>query len=353
MTDRSLRGALAALLALLAGAAPALAVPARSAGTSGGAVPAAQPGPNHVGPNDAGSNHVGSNHVGPTHAGLTRGSRAPAPSPRPALLADGRGGLELTGDPSRRLLLLVGAPRVAPAEGLRRVEPAAVLEVQLGPEGRRRLEGLLPGRRVLVQAFQPPAPGQASGAGYSIPVTLHPAGALLASLAGPGDLTVTEFMKDPTAVPDSRGEWIELRVEQPWRCDLEGVTIADLSGASFTLQNGGQGILRGPGHHFLVGADDDPQQNGGVPVEHRWSGFSLKNTADEILVYDSLGRLLEVVTYDDGARWPDTPGNSISLGAPWADSQANDDPGLWCHGSTTYGTGGDTGTPGQPNDTCP
>lgn len=271
----------------------------------------------------------------------------------PALLADGRGGLEVSGAPGRRLLLLLGARTEVPTTGHRRVRPQLVVEVPLGPSGRRRLEGLAGRRRLFAQAFQPPAAGQALGGGFSVPVTLHPVGTQLAALAGPGDLTVTEFMKDPTAVSDARGEWIELRVEKPWRLDVEGVTIADLSGASFTLQNGGAGLLRAPGHHLVLGSDDDPLQNGGVPVEVRWSGFSLKNTSDEILVYDSLGRLIEVVTYDDGHRWPDTPGRSISLGSPWADSAANDDPGLWCHSTTPYGTGGDTGTPGQPNDTCP
>ena len=271
----------------------------------------------------------------------------------PVLLADGHGGLEVSAAPGRRLLLLFGDWTPGRPGDCRRVVPRAILELDPGPEGVRRLAGLLPGRRILVQAFQPPTAGQRLGSGYSVPVTLHPVGAALASVAGPGDLTVTEFMKDPTAVPDARGEWLELRVERPWRLDLEGITIADLTGASFTLQAGGNGLLRGPGHHFVLGSDDDPEANGGVPVEYRWSGFSLRNSSDEILVYDSLGRLIEVVTYDDGQRWPDTPGCSISLGEVWADSQANDDPGLWCAGSSTYGSGGDRGTPGQPNDSCP
>lgn len=280
-------------------------------------------------------------------------------APGPSLVGDGSGGLALAGDPGRRLLLLVGDLVAGDELDHRRVAPRRIVELSLPPCGTLFLEGIHVGRRSHLQAYQPPAAGEPLRGGFSIPITLQPpatgSSALLSqgSLASPGDLVVTEFMKDPTAVSDGHGEWIELRVNQSWRLDVEGVTIADFSGASFTLQNGGQGLLLAPGQRYVLGNDADPGTNGGVPVDYGWTGFSLKNSADEILVYDSLGRLLDVVDYDDGVRWPDTPGKSISLGDPVISSMANNDPALWCHGSTALGAGPDTGTPGAVNDVCP
>lgn len=296
-------------------------------------------------------------------------ARAPSPTasagttvvsaPSPTLVGDGRGRLELAGDPARRLLLLVGDWTPGDELDHRRVAPRRVVDLILPPSGTLNLHGWTVPQRTVLQAYQPPAAGQPLTGGFSIPITLQPSGpgssALTSqgSLASPGDLVVTEFMKDPTAVSDSHGEWIELRVNQSWRLDIEGVTIADLTGASFTLQNGGQGMLLAPGTRYVLGNDADPGTNGGVPVDYAWSGFSLKNSADEILVYDTLGRLLDVVDYDDGLRWPDTPGQSISLGDPVISSMANDDPALWCHGSSMIGAGPDSGTPGAVNDVCP
>lgn len=275
----------------------------------------------------------------------------------PSLRLHVDGSLEVRGEREGRVLLLFGDLDPGSEKDGRRVQPRGVVELDLDLDGRRLLpaQGLdvstNGSRRVFVQAWQRSA-ASAPGA-FSIPINLSQRGTSQASIARPGDLVVTEFMKDPTAVTDSHGEWIELRSNKSWRLDIEGVTVSDLSGASFTLDNGGLGILLKPGERFVVGNDTDRSTNGDVPVDWKWSSFSLKNSSDEIFVHTADGRLLDWVIYDDGVRWPDAAGMSISLTHPISDSATNNDPALWCSSTTAMGNGADTGTPGAQNDVCP
>lgn len=304
-----------------------------------------------------------------TAAGLAGGSTPldppdwpPAATPRVIRIDSTT--LELRGAPGERLLLLYGALDAGDAgRGGRRVRPERVLELFLDPGGRATLGDQAVERRTFVQAWQRRGAVAGPWGSFSPPVTLLPGGGLPGvrlqgggqemSVALPGDLAVTEFMKDPAAVSDSHGEWIELVSNKPWRLDIEGVTVSDFSGASFTLDNGGAGILLAPGQRYVLGNDDDPLTNGGVPVDWKWSGFSLKNSADEIIVTSAAGQYLDVVAYDDGDRWPDASGKSISLTQGVTDSFSNDDPSLWCEGVSAIAGGADLGTPGAPNDLCP
>lgn len=270
----------------------------------------------------------------------------------PQILRTPGGLLEITGDPGRPLLLLGGPADPGTPESGKRLRAREIVRVPLDPAGRFTLPAPPSAERLVLQVWQPPGSGEEAGSGFSIPITLGGT-VSLASAATIGDLVVTEFMKDPSAVTDGHGEWIELYNSKPWRLDIEGVTLADLSGASYVLNNGGLGILLAPGERYVLGNDGDPATNGGVPVDQVWSGFSLKNSSDEILLYGTNGYLVDAVVYDDGVRWPDTSGMSISLTHPVLDTVSNDTPGLWCHSSTALGSGGDTGTPGQPNDVCP
>ncbi len=287
---------------------------------------------------------IGSSKVVPATPQVDLGERA---DQRPSLVADARGTLELRGRPGARVLLLAGPLDPTGARGGLRVDPRGSLVLGLDARGSARLQVEPPVGRIHIQAWQA---GSGPWGAFSAPVTL---GGVWASQAVAGDLVVTEFMKDPSAVSDSHGEWIELKSNKAWRLDIEGVTLSDFSGASFTLDNGGQGILLAPDQRFVLGNDVDPSTNGGVPVDLEWSGFSLKNSSDEILVTGANGLLLDVVLYDDGDRWPDTPGMSISLADPVSDSFANDDPALWCTGASPIGAGPDSGTPGAVNDPCP
>lgn len=271
----------------------------------------------------------------------------------PTLTALRGGGLEVEAPAWSRVLLLVGEwDPGGVAEG-RRVAPLHTAWVDLGPEGLRSFPASRPDVPLFAQAWLPPAAAATSPAGsWSGAIVLLPQDPRARSVVQTGDIVITEFMKDPSAVTDSHGEWIEIRNNLKWRGDIEGMILSDASGASYVFSAGPGGINLKPFRHYVLGIDEDPLTNGGVQVDFRYSGFTLKNSSDEIYLHDSAGVLLDAVEYDDGVLWPDTGGMSISLDPAVTDPLVADHSRYWCHSSSTFG-GGDTGTPGAANDVCP
>ena len=190
-------------------------------------------------------------------------------------------------------------------------------------------------------------------------VRAAPAAARLPSVAlggmlQTGEVAITEFMKDPAAVSDARGEWIEVRNNLPWRVNLEGWVLADDSGSTHVIANGGNGVRVRPGRSIVLGIESDPALNGGVLVDYEYTGFSLGNGADSIILMRPNGLMVDRVAWDDGILWPDLPGRSIQVRNEARFAVLNDDASLWCHGTTPLSAvNPDTGTPGADNDACP
>lgn len=190
----------------------------------------------------------------------------------------------------------------------------------------------------------------------SVGLTLLESGMLAAQ--GPqsqaGFVIITEFMKDPTAVADTKGEWIEVYNAAPWRVNLEGCILTDDSGSQHVISTGGAGLRFMPGRYLVLGNNADVNTNGGVQVDYAYSGFGLGNAADQIILSRPNGSVLDRVDYDDGVTWPDTAGRSISVKMTARDQFLNDAGANWCDSTTVLPPGGsDTGTPGADNDACP
>ena len=238
-----------------------------------------------------------------------------------------------------------------------------------------RPDGLPAGRVVAVRDVDVhgearfPLPAEAFAAAAQLAVVVAgPAGSL--SLAGalklPNQSTVltqsssaaqsrrvivSEFMKDPAAVSDARGEWIEVYNPSLVAVDMEGWTLSDHSGAATVLLNGGAGIIAPPRGFAVLARNADPLLNGGVTATAIFTGFSLGNGADQIVLHDWNGSLVDEVAYLDGPTWPDRPGASVSL-SPRAWFTRHDDVATaWCEGESAM-PAGDLGTPGTFNDTC-
>lgn len=178
--------------------------------------------------------------------------------------------------------------------------------------------------------------------------------ALVAQGPQHGAVVITELMKDPNFVTDTRGEWIELHNALPWRVNIEGWKLTDDAGNQVVLSNGGLGMRMLPGDYLVLGSNGDPAQNGGVVVDFVYPSFSLGNGADQIMLVKPDGTLIDRVDYDDGVAWPDDAGRSISLSGGVLDALQNDDGAQWCPGSAPWnGTNPDLGSPGLPNPVCP
>ncbi len=169
-------------------------------------------------------------------------------------------------------------------------------------------------------------------------------------VAYPGDIIITEIMKNPAIVNDSDGEWFELYNTTTITIDLNGWSIADNGSNNHVINNGGP-LLVAPGSYLVMGVNDNTLRNGGVFVDYSYgstSVFALANADDEVILRASDGITIDSIAYDDGVTWPDPIGASMAVNSLFAD---NNDGNNWCESSTVFGDG-DYGTPGQTND-CP
>lgn len=262
--------------------------------------------------------------------------------------------------PHAKALLLTGSPegRLLATQPLQ-LDADGDWTLDLGPSEALARDGLE--LRVVVAqsgAGFDAVPGEGhSGAHWSNSLTVGSA----AILAGPnggsgqrGDLVITEFMKDPSAVGDSDGEWVELVNPGPISVQLAGWMLHDGGSNAHVIQAQGPFLIVTPGTRLVLGNEDDASLNGGVSVDYEYSSFTLSNGADEIFLTARNGDLIDAVSYDDGALWPDLPGMSISLNPAIEHAVLNDDPLAWCQSGTLISpTSTDTGTPGGANDLCP
>jgi hypothetical protein len=165
----------------------------------------------------------------------------------------------------------------------------------------------------------------------------------------PGDLVVTEIMKDPYILPDTDGEWFEILNTSGQDLDLVGLVVADDQANSFTV-TAATPLIISPGQYFVFGPNDDPVTNGGVMVDYTYSYLALNNGEDGLTLTHG-GQLIDEVHYDDGVFFPDPNGASINLDPAHLDSAENDTGAHWCEAVTLYHPN-NAGTPGAENDNC-
>jgi competence protein ComEC len=154
-------------------------------------------------------------------------------------------------------------------------------------------------------------------------------------------VVINEIMVDPAAVPDERGEWLEIHNLGPRSADLRGYRIE--SG-----NDGGHAIARSlvisPGGYVVLARDANRRSNGGVTAHHAYgASITLANGRDWIAVRDPSGATI------DSVAW-----RAVSSGSSWGvrdPSAAHTIVGgdNWQRATSVYGSG-DRGTPGQDND---
>ncbi|HHO50831.1 MAG TPA: lamin tail domain-containing protein, partial [Deltaproteobacteria bacterium] len=168
-----------------------------------------------------------------------------------------------------------------------------------------------------------------------------------ADAIAPGELVINELIQDPNAVDDGDGEWFEVYNASGRTLDLDGLIVRDDGVDGFVVS----GPLPVPAGGYLVfGINADPVANGGVSIDYAYSGMILGNADDEI-VLENAGGIIDAIAYDDGATFPDPTGVSTSLDPGYRDAISNDNGAYWCPASSAFGAG-DHGTPGTGNDPC-
>ncbi|MCP3996200.1 MAG: lamin tail domain-containing protein [bacterium] len=162
-------------------------------------------------------------------------------------------------------------------------------------------------------------------------------------------LVITEIMTDPATVADNDGEWFEVFNLEAHPVDLNGWTIRDFDTNVHVIDNGEPLLV--PGHgHLVLGRNANSATNGGATVDYAYgAAMVLYNAADEVVLVDPNGTIVDQVAYDDGRTFPDAEGASMTLQSL---ALRNDVGEHWCVANTPYGEG-DSGTPGAHNSCGP
>jgi hypothetical protein len=168
--------------------------------------------------------------------------------------------------------------------------------------------------------------------------------AALALAANPGDVVINEVMQDPVAVGDSQGEWFELYNTTASDIDINGWVIRDDAANLHTVDNGGPLLVPSLGY-LVLGNNADMSTNGGYHCDYEYSGTTLSNSDDEIVLEEN-GIEIDRINYDGGPLWPDPSGASMCWLGPPGD---NNDGSRWVIEGVVYYGDGDWGTPGQKN----
>jgi hypothetical protein len=158
----------------------------------------------------------------------------------------------------------------------------------------------------------------------------------------PGDLVITEVMPNVGAVPDTDGEWFEIYTRAD--VDLNGLQIYDRGDLKTTIVRASC-LRAAAGTHVLVARKEDPAVNGGLPPVDLLFTFNLVNSNGALAIGHG-GEVLDEVMWASSQA-----GVSTSLDPGAYDPGSNDDPDMWCDGTTPYGEG-DLGTPGEVNPYC-
>jgi hypothetical protein len=158
---------------------------------------------------------------------------------------------------------------------------------------------------------------------------------------GAPSIIITELMKNPAALPDADGEWIELYNAGQTELDLGGCTLAR-DEQELAIEGS---LVLGPGEYLTLSNSEAP----GFTPDVLYSGLALPNTGNFLLRLTCGSQLLDQVAVD-AAVPSQRAGRSLSLSGSALDATASDDPSHWCEASTSYD--GDFGSPGAANPDC-
>jgi hypothetical protein len=159
----------------------------------------------------------------------------------------------------------------------------------------------------------------------------------------PGDLVITEFMADPSAVSDANGEWFEIYAASSF--DLNGLEMGTVVGEVKRVVDDPECLRVEAGSYAVLANNGASEENGGLPAPITDVGFSLTNGASGIFVAHA-GELLDAIAYSGT-----TAGVASALSSDSLSPEGNDDADNWCAATEIYGAG-DRGTPGDANTTC-
>jgi PKD repeat protein len=167
-----------------------------------------------------------------------------------------------------------------------------------------------------------------------------------------GDLVISEIMKDPSAQGETVGEYFEIFNPTATPFTLLGCIISDDGIDSHEIIE--EVVIESVAFATLAVsavAVPNPDYVYRSPIPPSLT-FFLDNNEDEVILTCN-GTVIDEVAYDNS--FPNVPGASMNLDPGALDADANDFGINWCNTPTIVDSlpGGDVGTPGASNGTCP
>ncbi|NUN14736.1 MAG: lamin tail domain-containing protein, partial [Myxococcales bacterium] len=157
-------------------------------------------------------------------------------------------------------------------------------------------------------------------------------------------LMITEIMADPLAVSDANGEWFEIYNGTGTSININGWTIQTGQGQTHVIDAGGA-LFVPPASNIVLGRQKDSTLNGGVRVNYQYSGITLDNASDSVILKNSGGAEMDRVDFGGVTGIAVVAGATAALISP----ELNNNVGAsWATSTAVFGAG-DKGTPVSPN----
>lgn len=170
--------------------------------------------------------------------------------------------------------------------------------------------------------------------------------------ANPGDVFISEVMRNPSAVGDEFGEYFEVYNNTSSDIDMIGWVIKDDVTATETHTISTSAIVPAGGY-FVFAINGDSAVNGGISGVYSYEGdVSLGNGNPDGIIIECSSTVIDQVVFD-GTFPPATSGNAMELSNTLLarfNNLDNDNGANWglVPAGNTYGAG-DLGTPGGAN----
>lgn len=158
----------------------------------------------------------------------------------------------------------------------------------------------------------------------------HRAIDMLGTITVAAGLVITEIMYNPPEGGLDSLEFLEILNTGSTAVEMKDYS---LSGVTYTFP----GFSLGAGEYVMVSGDSVAFTNNFGRPAFQWTGGSLSNGGETVLLLDSAGTTVDSVRYDDGGGWPSTAdgsGASLVLCDVMAD---NSDAANWQAASTAAG----------------
>ncbi len=162
-----------------------------------------------------------------------------------------------------------------------------------------------------------------------------------AATVRPGDLLLSEFMANPSELSDTQGEWLELFNSTLFDIDLRGLTLSYDGSNIHTIVASSVPVIAPRGGYALLGRSGNIDGTNGIAVDYIYSGFTLNNSSDQIVLSQGAQELLRLNCTASTV----TPGRSTELRALTSSGPSY----AFAPVTLSYDGGTNMGTPGAAN----